>query len=229
MISKVNAQDSTGPRSEESKKRTRLNGLSPGLTGQTIIMPHEDQAKYEAHCAKTMAAFNPADDAEQALAQTIANESWRLNRARAIEENIFSLGLSTSNAGTAKDQALNQAMTYLDHAKEIQLLSLYAGRIARSIDKPNANSRPYRTNAANSAKLPLRKKSSSLNSLNPKENVTRRTKMGSDFQPPKSCASSNDATASPRRFPSQKPHERRPENAPNHRKSSATSSEPSAS
>jgi hypothetical protein len=138
-----NAQFSTGPRTEEAKKRTRLNGLRHGLTGQTVVMPHEDHALYEQFRATTMATLEPAGETEHALTQSIADDLWRLNRARAIEENIFALDLAT--APETEDNeihlAFSQAQTFLDHAREIQLLTLYANRIARSIDKNKAELR----------------------------------------------------------------------------------------
>jgi hypothetical protein len=144
-----NAHRSTGPRSEEAKKRTRLNGLRHGLTGQTVVMPHEDRDAYEQFRRVTIAGLQPADDAERALAEVITDDKWRLNRARAIEENIFSLQLSaTPVSGDVDDeinQALNQAQTFLDHAREIQLLTLYAGRIARAIDKNKAELKSLQT------------------------------------------------------------------------------------
>ncbi|MDQ1470983.1 MAG: hypothetical protein QOJ99_2463 [Bryobacterales bacterium] len=144
-----NAGLSTGPRTEEAKKRTRLNGLRHGLTGQTVVMPHEDLDAYEQFCSLTIAGLQPANEAERALAEVITDDKWRLNRARAIEENIFSLQLSATsfsgNVDDEVDQALNQAQTFLDHAREIQLLTLYAGRIARAIDKNKAELKVLQT------------------------------------------------------------------------------------
>jgi hypothetical protein len=142
IANRQNAANSTGPRTEAGKSRTRLNGLRHGLTGQTIVMPHEDRAIYEQFCADTISSLQPATDTEHALAQSIADDSWRLNRASAIEENIFALDLATSpfvnGDDHETDQALSQAQTYLDHAREIQLLTVYAGRIARAIAKNKA-------------------------------------------------------------------------------------------
>ena len=135
LANRQNAQNSTGPRTDAGKSRTRLNGLRHGLTGQTIVMPYEDLQAYQLFSAQMTASLNPATDPERALAQTIADDTWRLNRSRAIEENIFALGLQTAGPEQEIDAALNQAMTFLDHAREIQLLTLYAGRIARTIDK----------------------------------------------------------------------------------------------
>jgi hypothetical protein len=137
-----NAERSTGPQTESGKQRVRLNGLRHGLTGQTVVMPGEDRAVYQQFCAGTIAALQPSGSAELALAQSIADDTWRLNRARAIEENIFALDLATTAPASDDDyethQALTQARTFLDRAREIQLLTLYAGRIARTLAKNTA-------------------------------------------------------------------------------------------
>ena len=55
-------------------------------------MPYEDLNAYQAHCAKALAGLQPVGYMEEQLAQTIADAHWRLNRARAIENNIITLG-----------------------------------------------------------------------------------------------------------------------------------------
>lgn len=130
-----NAQHSTGPRTESGKSRTRLNGLRHGLTGQTVLMPDDDREAYDRFCASTLQSLEPATDAERALAQSIADATWRLNRARAIEENIFSGDLLATSPENDIDAALTQAQTWLDRSRELNLLSVYAGRISRTIDK----------------------------------------------------------------------------------------------
>ncbi|MFO0890065.1 MAG: hypothetical protein U0790_13110 [Isosphaeraceae bacterium] len=42
-----NAQKSTGPRTEAGKGKVRLNALKHGLDAQTVVLPHEDAAKFE--------------------------------------------------------------------------------------------------------------------------------------------------------------------------------------
>ncbi len=135
-----NAQASTGPRTPEGKQRTRLNGIRHGLTGQTVLMPHEDQKAFERHTRLIVDSYHPATDTERNLAKAIANDQWRLNRARAIEENIFALGqlnnpVELEDADERTNNALTQAQTFLNDAKEIGLLSLYEGRIHRNLQR----------------------------------------------------------------------------------------------
>jgi hypothetical protein len=44
---RANAQLSTGPRTEEGKKRSSLNAFRHGLTGQIVIHTPEDQKAFQ--------------------------------------------------------------------------------------------------------------------------------------------------------------------------------------
>jgi hypothetical protein len=66
---------------------------------------------------------------------------WRLNRARALENNIFAIGMS-GPIGDATDvdsaeghAAACQARVWLADGRNIQLLSVYETRIRRNIEK----------------------------------------------------------------------------------------------
>ena len=89
---RTNAQFSTGPRTEEGKKRSSLNAFRHGLTGQIVFHTPEDQAAFEKHCDSIRDALKPVGALENDLAQAIAEDKWRLNRARALENSIFTLG-----------------------------------------------------------------------------------------------------------------------------------------
>lgn len=144
-----NAQLSTGPKSAQGKSRVRLNGLRHGLTGNTVLMPGEDRTAYQTFVSKTVEALAPEGAAERALAQVIADDRWRLGRAHAIEENVFSLGAVTSPLDLDEDPAINaaltQAQTFLENAPQFQLLTLYAGRIDKTIRKNAAELRELQT------------------------------------------------------------------------------------
>jgi hypothetical protein len=45
-VNRKNAARSTGPRSEGGKRRSSLNALRHGLTGQTVVLPEDDLAAY---------------------------------------------------------------------------------------------------------------------------------------------------------------------------------------
>jgi len=139
IANRQNATHSTGPRTPEAKLRTRLNGLRHGLTGQTILLPEDDRAAYHEHCAGILAELAPEGPRETWIAQSAADEYWRLNRIKAVEDNIFALGIESHSGEFHEDAltnaALAQAHAFVDHAHQINLLSIYEGRINRSVAK----------------------------------------------------------------------------------------------
>jgi hypothetical protein len=152
----------TGPTAEAFKKPSRLNAYKHGLTGQIHLFNPEEHEAFERHCQATVQALAPMGTLEQQLAQSIAEDKWRLNRARALESGIFALGqmadesdpdspqndsLQTGQPEIGQpeiSQSLSQAKTWLADGKHIQLLSLYQQRIQRSIERNMAELRTLR-------------------------------------------------------------------------------------
>jgi hypothetical protein len=140
-----NAQLSTGPRTEEGKKRSSLNAFRHGLTGQIVIHTPADQSAFQKHCDAIRQELAPVGALETTLAQAIAEDYWRLNRARALENSIFTLGLQEHSdpeaANPEVDAALAQGRTWVEQAKNLQLLTTYEQRIRRSVEKNMAELR----------------------------------------------------------------------------------------
>jgi hypothetical protein len=139
-------------RTEAGKQGSRLNAYKHGLTGQIHLFTPEEQEAFERHCQSIVEALAPVGILEQGLAQSIAEDKWRLNRARALESGIFALGQiadesdpdSLQNDPPEISQALSQAKTWLADGKHIQLLSLYQQRIQRSSERNMAELRTLR-------------------------------------------------------------------------------------
>ena len=137
---RANAQLSTGPKSEEGKRKSSLNARRHNLTGQVTAMTPEDRIAYDAFAEALIKAMAPEGALELQLAQRVATDSWRLNRSSAIEDNIFALGLFRHSGGIDIDDpelhaALTAARTFTREAKTIELLTLYEQRINRSLQK----------------------------------------------------------------------------------------------
>ncbi len=81
-----------GPNSDAGTQRTRLNAYKHGLTGQIHLLTAAEQAAFEAHCKSICEALAPVGALEIDIAQAIAEDRWRLKRARAIESGIFAAG-----------------------------------------------------------------------------------------------------------------------------------------
>jgi hypothetical protein len=127
----ANAQLSTGPKTAAGKERSKLNSFRHGLTGQIHTFTPEDQEAFDKHCTGIRESLAPVGAFELDLAQAIAEDRWRLNRARALEGGIFALMQAAPDA----DPALAQARTWLADGRNLQLLTLYESRIHRSIEK----------------------------------------------------------------------------------------------
>jgi hypothetical protein len=57
---RANAQLSTGPKTDQGKAAVRLNAVKTGLTGQTVFLPSDDAALYQAQILAYEKQFNPS-------------------------------------------------------------------------------------------------------------------------------------------------------------------------
>ena len=142
---RLNAQQSSGAKTEAGHNRSRMNAFRHGLTGQVTTMTDDDRAAHDKLSKAIIASLAPEGGLEVQLAQRIATDSWRLNRASAIEDNLFALGLyehsgkifsDFDQAGYEQiDASLTTAQVFTLQSKQLQLLTLYEQRINRSIQK----------------------------------------------------------------------------------------------
>ena len=137
-VNRKNAGRSTGPRTEEGKRRSSLNALRHGLTGQTVVLPEDDLAAYQKHCAQFHAELKPQGLLETKAVQTIADTYWRLDRIRAMENNLFSLGFHELSGELSSDDpaihcALVQAKSLDGRGDLLARLSLYEQRLNRTL------------------------------------------------------------------------------------------------
>ena len=133
-----NAQKSTGPKTPEGKIRATLNAWRHGLTGQVAVLPQEDRQAFETFCSAIRKAYKPEGPLELQIAQSIAEDEWRLNRARAIENNVLALGHHTLDAemnceNTQIHAAMTTARTFWRNPEKFALLSIYEQRISRKL------------------------------------------------------------------------------------------------
>ena len=75
-----NAKKSTGPRTEAGKKRSSLNALRHGLTGQVVILPREDIAAFAILC-RGLPSSAIALTADAEFAEAVAGRRLTLDPA----------------------------------------------------------------------------------------------------------------------------------------------------
>lgn len=145
-INRENAKKSTGPRTAEGKVRSAMNACIHGMTGQVTIMPGEDREAHDRFCAGIVAGYAPEGALELQVAQSIAETEWRLNRASAIEQNIFAAGIDGPEGDIDTDHpqiqaAAAMAEVFLRKQRAFSNLTLYESRLHRAIQRSEARLR----------------------------------------------------------------------------------------
>jgi hypothetical protein len=87
---RINAQKSTGPRTDEGKQRSSQNALKHGLLAQRSVIPGEDPAEFDALVTWFENTFNPSNAYEASLVRQMADADWRLQRISHLEKAYLS-------------------------------------------------------------------------------------------------------------------------------------------
>ena len=140
---RANATHSTGPNTPAGKRIASHNALKTGLTGQTILLPTDDVASYEALLTRIQARYEPATEEEQLHAQTIANIEWRLLRIPTLETGILALGRKRfaethPDESPANRAVLLEAEVHLAYQKPLANLALQENRLNRQHERETA-------------------------------------------------------------------------------------------
>ena len=117
-----------------------MNALRHGITGQVSITTVVYRAAHDKFVQELIDRFQPDDPLELQLASLIAEDFWRLQRIRAVENDILALGKFSEAADIDVDHpevhaSLTRAQTFLDQSKDFERLTLYEQRINRSLEK----------------------------------------------------------------------------------------------
>ncbi len=141
---------STGPRTDSGKRRASFNAFKHGLTGKVHVHTPEESEAFRTHCHAYHSELAPVGIIETDTVQSIAEDQWRLKRARAIENNIFAAGINQHSGEIESgdpqiDDALAEGKTWVGQAKCLALITLYEQRINRAIEKNTAQLRALQT------------------------------------------------------------------------------------
>ena len=80
-----NAQNSTGPRTETGKAKTRLNAYKHGLTAKLPLLPFESAEDFQALKQGFETDFAPQSTYQRFLTQQLATHAWRILRSQQVE------------------------------------------------------------------------------------------------------------------------------------------------
>ena len=99
---RLNAQKSTGPRTDEGKAIAKLNALRHGLLAQDVVLPGENESAFDALYEQLREEFSPQGELEFRLVERIATSCWRLRRIGKVEAGIFEMQRSEADLQRAK-------------------------------------------------------------------------------------------------------------------------------
>ena len=86
-----NARLSTGPVTDNGKRKSRRNAVRHGLTAETVIDALEDAEDYAAFELAVTSDYDARTAVERELVLRLASLLWRLRRATAIESGLFEI------------------------------------------------------------------------------------------------------------------------------------------
>jgi len=86
---RANSQLSTGPKTPDGIANSKLNATRHGLTGKQVVIRGEDASEYDALRASLIESYAPATEHEAMLVEEVAQNWWRLQRARRIEAEVI--------------------------------------------------------------------------------------------------------------------------------------------
>jgi hypothetical protein len=118
-------------------QRSVLRGSRNPVTGQAVLMTETDADSHRRFIAEYVAALKPDGMIEIQLAQRLAQDTWRINRVHAVEENIFALGHSEpfANIQSAHPEihaATVQALTFRNDPKLFSYLATYEQKLTKN-------------------------------------------------------------------------------------------------
>jgi hypothetical protein len=86
-----NALRSTGPKTDDGKRRSRVNALRHGLTAETVVGSLEDAEDYKAFEAAIISDYCAETAVARELVLRLASLLWRLRRATAVGTDLLEI------------------------------------------------------------------------------------------------------------------------------------------
>src|SRR5271157_2215128 len=135
---RLNAEKSKGPTSPQGKARSAMNALRHGLTARVVVLPDEDMDAYQAFSKEIVDSLDAQTPVERQFAQTVADNQWRINRIRSIEDGMLGMGhfeaAGNFDCPTSEiHSAMTAARAFRDDSKSFVNLSIYEQRLHRSM------------------------------------------------------------------------------------------------
>jgi hypothetical protein len=118
--------------------RSSMNALRHGLTARVVVLPSEDMDAYKGFSKEIVDSLDAQTPLERQFAQTVANNQWRINRIRSIEDGMLGLehfrGVPDFKTISGEfHSAMAAAQAFREDSKAFVNLSIYEQRLHRSM------------------------------------------------------------------------------------------------
>ena len=132
-----NCQQSTGPRTDDGKNRSRLNALDHGCRANIMVLPTEVFGEYENELQAWRLSFKPRNPAEDVLVERIVSLGWqqkRIDRAQTarLTQRIYRAGIE--DADNLQEQVIELGQQLFEDACGPVALHLQNGTSELSSD-----------------------------------------------------------------------------------------------
>ncbi|HEX4137718.1 MAG TPA: hypothetical protein VHY84_24125 [Bryobacteraceae bacterium] len=139
-VRRLNAQQSTGPRTPEGRQRAKFNAVKHNLSGQHLILRETELAAYNRMSDNMLKDLKPKSEPERQIALKIIDTNFRLNRMAAIENNMFSFGIVANEHGGSDNEDRIEVMgaqtrAWTQHGPLIDVMGRYEARLSRQLLK----------------------------------------------------------------------------------------------
>jgi len=101
-----NAQQSTGPRTNDGKAASSQNANTHSLAGNFRVLPHEDQPAFDGLLASYLNEWKPRSPDENFLVEQMAQSRWKLARINRIEAEVVGQLCGVQNEPKSADAIL---------------------------------------------------------------------------------------------------------------------------
>jgi hypothetical protein len=137
---RLNAQKSTGPRTDAGKQRASLNATRHGLTAQVLTLTAEELKALQALIVDFEKQYQPATTQEKHLVHMLGQLQFRLHRIMATEHNLFAIGITENSEfwdvnHPEAQTAFALAETLRRSKDPLLTLSIYEQRLMRQYEK----------------------------------------------------------------------------------------------
>jgi hypothetical protein len=134
----MNAQLSTGPRTDAGKQTVSRNAEKHGLASKMFFLHDDEKPAFEALRDALADHYDPATAHEQALLEELAEAKWRCRTARIMEASFLGIVVEEqrkADSSLTVERAL--ARVFIDESlqKRLRLMMRYLASAERSAEK----------------------------------------------------------------------------------------------